>query len=44
MSRNKTAGLPQDRAWVTAAEWCDEDPYEHRQIPATRERVPRPRS
>jgi pimeloyl-ACP methyl ester carboxylesterase len=21
MSRNKTAGLPQDRAWVTAAEW-----------------------
>jgi hypothetical protein len=23
MSRNKTAGLPQDRAWVTAAEWFD---------------------
>ena len=21
MSRTKTAGLPQDRAWVTAAEW-----------------------
>jgi len=21
MRRNETAGLPQDRAWVTAAEW-----------------------
>jgi pimeloyl-ACP methyl ester carboxylesterase len=42
----------QDRTWVTAAEWfaggtvalyiggSEEDPYEHRQIPAPRERVP----
>jgi pimeloyl-ACP methyl ester carboxylesterase len=41
MSKNKTTFTPRrDQALVTAAEWFEEDPYEHRQIPATRQRVP----
>lgn len=42
MSRNKTTGLPQQDGALVALHvgGSDEHPYEHRQIPAARERVP----